>query len=166
MAGLKNTFKVASLMSYRVWEPVPPNGNLQLLTNQERKISTGVGVQKAVWNLDEIQHSLSREPPLTVVYSTSAQQSMSDTLGWNGSDMCKFICQLTRGRYEGSRWCYAPKGSTPHAADVYRMGYSRVQGRENQRLSPWTYVKFSVVGSNLDKLFIFSAHPEGQFEGE
>lgn len=150
-------------MSYRIWEPTPPNGDLKQLSDQELKISAGKGIHRAVWNLNEIQQSLNRAPPLTVVYSTSAQQSMSDSLGWNGSDVCKFICQLTRGHYEGSRWCYAPKGNTPYAADVYRMGYSRVQGKENQKLSPWTYVKFSIIGPNLDKLLIFSAHPEGQF---
>lgn len=150
-------------MTYRVWEPTPPNGNLEQLTDQELKIVADLGIQRAIWDLNAIQLSLAREPSLTVAYSTRAQESMSDSLNWNDADVRKFISLLTKGRYEGSRWCYAPKHNTPHAADVYRMGFSRFQGVENQRLSPWTYLKFSMIGPNLDRLYIFSAHPEGQF---
>ncbi len=150
-------------MTYRVWEPTPPNGNLQHLSDQERKIVDGSGIQRAVWCLNAIQQSLVHEPALKVVYSDGLQESMSNTLKWDYADVCKFIGQLTKGRYEGSQWCYAPKGNTPLAADVYRMGFSRFQGVENQQLTPWIYLKFSMVGPNLNKLYVFSAHPEGQF---
>ena len=150
-------------MTYRVWEPTPPVGSLQHLSDQERKIVDGFGIQRAVWDLNAIQLSLAREPTLTIVYSTSAQESMSDSLKWDDADMRKFIGQLTKGRYEGSQWCYAPKGNTPHAADVYCMGFNRFQGIENQQLTPWAYVKFSMVGPNLDRLYVLSAHPEGQY---
>jgi hypothetical protein len=150
-------------MTYRVWEPIPPIGNLQHLTDQELKIVDGAGVPRAVWDLNAIQLSLNRDPALKIVYSTSALESMSDSLKWDDADMRKFIGQLTKGRYEGSRWCYAPKGNTPHAADVYCMGFSRFQGVENQKLTPWIYLKFSIVGPNLDRLYIFSAHPDGQY---
>lgn len=152
-------------MSYRVWEPTPPNRNLQHLTDQELRIFADGGGRRSVWNLTAIQEGLSRDPPIKVIYSTTVQQSLSDSLGWDSNDLRNFIGQLTKGRYDGSRWCYAPKGNTPHAADAYIMGFSRFQGVENQHLTPWTYVKFTLVGPNLDTLYIFSAHPEGQFEG-
>ena len=150
-------------MSYEAWKPIPPNENLQQLSDQELRITLTTGVKKSVWNISAIQAGLSNVPPLKVSYSTSAQQSMTNLLNWNDSDMRKFLSLLTPGHYDGSSWCYAPKGNTPHAADIYRMGFSRTQGVENQRLLPWAYVKFAVVGPNLDRIFIFSAHPEGQF---
>lgn len=150
-------------MSYEAWKPIPPNGNLQQLSDQELRITLTTGAKKSVWNISAIQAGLSNVPPLKVIYSTSAQQSITNLLNWNDSDMRKFLSLLTPGRYDGSSWCYEPKGSTPHAADIYRMGFGRIQGVENQRLLPWAYVKFAMVGPNLDRIFIFSAHPEGQF---
>jgi hypothetical protein len=150
-------------MSYRVWEPTPPKENLQLLSDQELKIFIKPGLQQAVWNLSAIQQSLRSDPPMKVVYSTRVEEQMSNELKWDSSDARKFICELTRGRYEGSSWCYVPQGNTPYAADVYRMGYNRFQGKENQRHEPWTYIKFAMIGRDYQTLYIFSAHPEGQF---
>lgn len=149
-----------------MWNPVPPNGDLRLLSDQELKITPVVGKPgRAVWDLGAVQGGIAGASPTKVVYTVRAQQQMHDRLGWNGENFLKFFSVLRPEHYEGSRWCYAPKGSTPHASDVYRMGFDRFKGVENVNFTPWAYVKFAMVGKDFDVLALFSAHPEGQYEG-
>ena len=152
-------------MTYRVWTPQIPTVDLWNLNDQDLKITSN-GAVKTVWNLSAIQSALAAPEPLPVSFSTKCAVEMKEKLNWSPADAIQYLKVLSPGRYKGSSWCYAPKGNTPHAADSYVMGFNRFQGLEAQPLSPWIFVKFAMIGSNLDKLFMFSAHPEGQFDEE
>lgn len=152
-------------MTYRVWIPETPTADLRTLQDAELKITSN-GVAKTVWNLAAIQSALSAPMPLPVLFSAKCAVEMKEKLNWGSADAIQYLKVLSPGRYEGSSWCYAPKGCTPHAADKYIMGFNRFTGLEAQAFSPWIFVKFAMVGPDLNKLFMFSAHPEGQFEEE
>lgn len=151
-------------MTYKVWTPPTPTVDLRTLTDAELKITSN-GKSKAIWNLSSIQQALSASQPMVVRFSEKCQLEMKEKLNWGPTDAVQYLKSLGPGRYQGSSWCYAPKGTTPHAADKYVMGFNRFTGAEAQALSPWIFVKFTMIGPNLDKLFLFSAHPEGQFDG-
>lgn len=151
-------------MTYAVWQPVPPNDDLGLLTDAERRILYEGKYCRAVWSLQAIQTSLSSEAPLTVIATTKAHQEMLERLSWSlNTHGRQFLAALSKGRYQWSEWCYTPKGHTPHACDVYVMGFNRHTGEENQQLQPWVYAKFGFIGPAFNKLAFFSAHPEGQY---
>jgi hypothetical protein len=151
-------------MTYRVWAPQPPSVDLKLLNDHERKIFFGpTDTKRAVWDLGALQIALSAAVPIKVSYTEKAQAEMKDKLNWSHGDAISFLKQLSTGRFNGSEWCYTPNGKTAYACDSYVMGYSRVKGIEAQALMPWVYVKFTVTGPNLDRIAVFSAHPEGQY---
>lgn len=136
-------------------------GDLRALSDRERKI-TDAGRNRAVWSLERIQAALAKEPPLRVIFSMKAQAEMTEQLGWKAESAIAFLNALSRGRYNGSEWCYLPKATTPCACDSYVMGFNRFTGLENQQCDPWVYFKFGLIGANKEKVAVFSAHPAGQ----
>src|SRR5687768_14730129 len=143
-------------MTYAVWQPTQPIEDLRNLSDFERRISFQGPASRAVWNLDAIQAALAATPPLAVIATPKAQTEMLEKLSWSGKDALGYLRCLTRGRYAGSQWCYAPKGNTAYACDVYLMGYDRHAALENQQLQPWAYVKFGFIGPAFTKLAFFS----------
>lgn len=153
-------------MTYAVWTPSPPTDNLRDLADGERRILFDGRFSRAVWDLEAIQASLKSDPPLKIFHTVNSQWSMKELLKWNGEEFKVFLGCLSKSRYIGSQWCYAPKGNSPHACDVYVMGFNRLKGIENPLYTPWAYVKFGFIGPNYTTLAVFSAHPEGQYQGE
>lgn len=153
-------------MSFRAWTPELPKENLRDLSDSERRIYYAPGQLAAVWDLASIQRALDDVLPLKVIATEKAQWEMKEKLSWGAKDMRLFLRALSRGRYSHSEWCYAPKGDTPHACDIYLMGYSRTTGEENQYFQPWIYAKFGFIGPAYEKLAYFSAHPEGEYKGD
>jgi len=148
-------------MTYMVWDPEPPTVDLRLLGDRERKIFYGPSqIRRPLWDLEAIQAALQRAPALRVIFTEKAAFEMKTKLGWGKSDALQFLRCLTRGHYDCSEWCHAPKGNTPRQCDVYLMGFSKIQGVENPRLLPWVYIKFGFVGPEYQSLAVYSVHPE------
>ena len=151
---LNTSFKVAHTMTYELRpHPTPPTDDLRDRLEGERAIAGG-----PLWCLKTIQQKLAE---LKLVYSAKAQNDALTELVWSLETPKAFISQLSRGRYDGSQWCYTTKGTTPYPADAYCMGFNRHKGVENQRTDPWVYFKFSII-ENTNSIVIFSAHPEKQ----
>lgn len=142
-------------MTFALWTPTPPHVPLEDCTDAERKIA------RKCWDLHAVQRALA-DQTLRVLLTTSAQTAVRDELAWDAGDVAGFINCLSAARYLDSEWCL-PSGHNgrfaPMAADSYCMGYNRFKGVENQRTSPWVYVKFTIrIGSMT--MLVFSAHPE------
>lgn len=153
LTAIGATFKVASV-TYALWHPSRPALPLEQCSDKERYISA------TCWNLQAVQQALTTDR-LNLTISTGASATMSQELHWGPNDVRSFMQCLHKGRYEGSEWCLPSNHknkNAAYAADVYVMGFNRFKCIENQKIAPWTYLKFSIINDNKN-ILILSAHP-------
>lgn len=142
-------------MTFSIWDPPLPPLPVQECTDDERRIA------RKCWDLAGVQAAL-KAAALAVNVTPTAAATMHAELMWRRDDLLGYINCLTKARYIGSEWGL-PAGHAgrfePLKADAYCMGYHRINGVENQRANPWTYLKFA-VRQNVGLLIVLSAHPE------
>jgi len=136
-------------MQHANWTPILPD---DLSTPKSRRI-TGPSV---IWNLPAVQEAL-RVGTLGLTPTVKAAREMLMELNWSNDDLKGYLLALYPARQVNQQWCKTPNGQKFFASDAYCMGYDRHRATENSFLSPWAYVKFTVLATNV---VVFSAHPK------
>lgn len=140
-------------MLYRLHPLAPPVGGLGGLTDQQRKFTP------RMWDLEAAQQAMA-SGALSLLPTTPASEQMATQLDWIQTDAVCFFQKLQRHHYYASEWINLPhEPSTVYPADVYVMGYNKALKRENEKMNPKIYFKFTLKeGRNF--VMLATCHPE------
>lgn len=118
--------------------PLPPQVDLETLSDRDRKIPGG-----PVWQLHALQSMVLLEQ-ISLVATPKSSREMRDELGLSLKNVNTLFCEITADQYHGSEWVLLPGDRrTPLPADSYLFPWA-AWPRAAAHDHPPTYLKFTL----------------------